>query len=201
MRIFFQVISYIFHPLFVPLAGTCAYFIVTPKYSPTSLQSANILPISILTIIIPIIAFFILKNIGLVSSIFMPAIKERKYPLYIHIILLLMVVYKVIPNDYTPELHYYFIGLIAAAITTVVLLFFRFKVSMHLMGMGGLFMFLVSLSIHFEINITLAISLLTLAIGLVTTSRIYLKAHSVPELTVGFLIGLLSQLLLIQFWL
>ncbi len=201
MRIFFQAISYIFHPLFVPLAGTCAYFMVTPKYSPTALQSANILPIFILTVIIPIIAFFILRNIGLVKSVFVPVIEARKYPLYIHIILLLMVVYKVIPNDYTPELHFYFLGLIAAAMTALLLLFLKFKVSMHLMGMGNLFLFLVCLSIHFEINITLAVSLLTLATGLVATSRLYLKAHSRPEIVVGFLIGLLSQLLLVKFWL
>lgn len=201
MRIFFWTISYIFHPLFVPLAGTCAYFVVTPKYSPTALQSANILPIFILTVIIPIIAFFILRNIGLINGVFIAAIEERKYPLYIHIILLLMVVYKVIPGDYTPELHFYFFGLIAAAMTALLLLFLKFKVSMHLMGMGGLFMFLVSLSIHFEINITLAVSLLTLATGLVATSRLYLKAHSRPEIAIGFLIGLLSQLLLVKFWL
>ncbi|SDE15394.1 hypothetical protein SAMN05421636_103430 [Pricia antarctica] len=201
MRIFFQAISYIFHPLFVPLAGTCAYFMVTPKYSPIGLPSANILPILILTVIIPIIAFFILRNIGLIKSVFIPAIEARKYPLYIHIILLLMVVYKVIPNDYTPELHFYFLGLIAAAMTALLLLFFKFKVSMHMMGMGNLFLFLVCLSIHFEINITLAVSLLTLATGLVATSRLYLKAHSRPEIVIGFLVGLLSQLLLIKFWL
>ena len=69
------------------------------------------------------------------------------------------------------------------------------------MGIGSLFMFLVCLSIHFEINITLAVSLLTLATGLVTTSRLYLKAHSTPELLIGFLIGLISQLLTVRFWL
>jgi len=201
MRVFLKVISYIFHPLFIPMAGTLAYFMITPKYSPIEVQSGNILPIFILTVIIPIIAYFILKNIGLVSTVFMPTVKERRYPLYIHILLLLMVVYKVIPNNFTIELHFYFLGLIAAAMTALVLLFFKLKVSMHLMGMGSLFMFLVCLSIHFEINITLAVSLLTLATGLVTTSRLYLKAHSKPEVLIGFFIGMISQLLTIKFWL
>jgi len=201
MTIFFKTISYIFHPLFIPIAGACAYFIITPKYSPDSLQSTTLLPIFILTIIIPIIAFFILRNLGLVRSVFMPTIKERKYPLYIHISLLLIVVYKIIPDQYVPELHFYFLGLIAAAMTALLLLLLKQKASMHLMGMGGLFIFLICLSIHFEKNIILAISLLVLATGLVATSRLYLKAHSKAELLVGFFIGVLSQLLLVRFWL
>lgn len=201
MRIFLKVISYIFHPLFIPMAGTMAYFIVTPKYSPLGLQSGNVLPIFVLTVIIPIITYLILKNLGVVNTVFMPTVKERRYPLYVHILLILLVIYKVIPNNYIVELHFYFIGLLTAAMTALVLLFFKLKISMHLMGIGSLFMFLVCLSIHFEINITLAVSLLTLATGLVTTSRLYLKAHSRPELLIGFLIGLISQLLTVRFWL
>lgn len=201
MRTFQKTISYIFHPLFMPLAGTSAYFIITPKYSPATLQNHVLLPVLILTVIIPIIAFFILRNIGLLSSALAISIEQRKYPLYIHIILLLIVVYKVVPSQYAFELYYYFIGLIAAAFTTLFLLFLRVRSSMHVMGMGSLFMFLVCLSIHFEINITLAVSLLTLATGLVATSRLYLRAHSKIEVFIGFLIGSVSQLMLIKFWL
>lgn len=201
MRFFLKLISYIFHPLFIPIAGTVSYFLITPKYTPIEVQSGNILPIFILTVIIPVITYFILRNLGLVNTVFMPTVKERRYPIYVHILLLLLIVYKVIPNNYAAELHFYFVGLIAAALTALLLLFFKLKISMHLMGMGSLFMYLVCLSIHFEINITLAVSLLTLATGLVTTSRLYLKAHTKPEVLIGFFIGLISQLLTIRFWL
>lgn len=201
MRIFLKLISYIFHPLFIPILGTLIYFTITPKYSPLELQSGNILPIFILTIIIPIISFFILKNIGLVSSIFMPTIKERKYAFYISIALLLLVLVKVIPNNYIPELYNFFLGFLSATFASLLLLFFNFKSSMHLMGMGSILMYVISLSIHFEINITLSIGLITLATGLVATSRLYLNAHTRPELFVGFLIGFISQLLTIKFWL
>lgn len=201
MRLFFQAVSYLLHPLFIPLAGTIAYFMVTPKYNPIEVQTGNILPIFILTVVIPIISYLILKNIGLISSIFIPSIKERRYPLYIHISLLLIIVYKVLPHYNIAELHYYFLGLLTAAMSTLVLLFFNVKNSIHLMGMGSLLTFLAGLSIHFAINITLALSLLVLIVGLVTTSRLYLKAHSIPETVVGFCIGVLSQMLLFKFWL
>ena len=201
MRPFLQAISYLFHPLFIPVAGTVAYFLITPKYSPIEAQSGNVLPIFILTVIIPIIAYLILKNVGLIHSIFSPTIKERRYPLYIIILLLLMVVYKVIPNNYTAELYYYFLGLIAATMASLSLLFLNFKSSLHLMGMGSIFMYLICLSVHFEINITLALSAVILLTGLVASSRLYLKAHTRAELVIGFLIGAVSQMLTVKFWL
>ena len=201
MKTFLKIISYIFHPLFIPFTGTFVYFIITPKYSPLELQSGNILPIFILTVIVPIISYIILRNIGIINSIFMSTTQERKYPLYIIIALLLTIVYKVTPNNHTLELHYYFIGLIGGTLASLILLFLNVKNSMHLMGMGSIFMFLTCLSIHFEINITFALSLLIFATGLVATSRLYFRAHSLLEVLIGFFIGLISQLLTIKFWL
>ncbi|MBT8298048.1 MAG: phosphatase PAP2 family protein [Maribacter sp.] len=201
MKLFQKIISYLFHPLFIPIAGTFAYFLITPKYSPLAIQSGNIIPIFILTVIIPVIAFFILRNIGYINSIQLPTIQERKYPMYINMLLLLLVVYKVIPNNYIIELYFYFVGLIVASLATLILLLFKIKSSMHLMGMGSLLMFLINLSIHFEINITLALSLFIFAIGLVATSRLYLRVHSKAEVVIGFCIGLIAQLLTVKYWL
>ncbi|SNZ01103.1 hypothetical protein SAMN06265377_2934 [Flagellimonas pacifica] len=201
MRHLLNIISYIFHPLFIPIGGTVLYFLVTPKFSSLEIQSGNILPIFILTVIIPIIFFLILKNLGVISSIFLPSVQERKYPLYISCILLLMILYKVIPNNYIHELFFFFVGLLTATGAALILLFLKFKASMHLLGMGSLLMFMIGLSIHFEINITLAISVFTLLSGLVATSRLYLRAHSRIELLIGFLIGICSQLITLKYWL
>jgi hypothetical protein len=201
MRLFFTIISYLFHPIFTAIAGTITYFVITPKYSPLELQSGNILPILILTIIIPIISFFILKNLGVVGSIFLPDTYERKYPLIIQISLLLMILLKVIPNNYILEVYFFFAGLLTGTIACLVLIFFKFKTSLHMLGMGSYLMFLIALSIHFEVNIIIAISLFTLLTGIVATARLYLNAHNKAEVLIGFLIGFGSQLLTIKFWL
>ena len=200
MRHFFHIVSYIFHPLFIPIGGTILYFMITP-YSTLEIQSGNILPIFILTVIIPIIFFLILKNVGAINSIFLPTLRERKYPLYISCILLLMILYKVIPNNYVQELFYFFAGLLTATGAALILLFLKFKTSIHLLGMGSILMFMIGLSIHFEKNITLAISVFILMTGLVATSRLYLRAHNKAELLIGFLIGACSQLLILKYWL
>jgi len=200
MRHFLNIVSYLFHPLFIPIGGTILYFVVAP-YSTLEVQSGNILPIFILTVIIPIIFFLILKNLGVIHSIFLPSLEERKYPLYISCILFLMILYKVIPNNYVHELFYFFTGLLTATATALILLFLKFKTSMHLLGMGSILMFMIGLSIHFEVNITLAISIFTIFTGLVTTSRLYLKAHNKSELLIGFLVGCCSQLIILKYWL
>jgi len=191
----------VFHPLFVPVGGTVAYFLITPKYTPLEVQGGNILPIFILTVIIPIVTYLILKNLGIVKSVTMPTAAERRYPVAIHIVLLLMILYKVLPNNFVVELYFYFVGLLIASFTSLVLLFFNFKTSLHLVGVAGLFMYLINLSVHFEINVIIAISIFALLIGLVTSSRLYLKAHTRPELVAGIAIGILSQLLTVTYWL
>jgi len=201
MRLLSQLVSYIFHPIFVPLAGTISYFLITPKYTTLEMRSGNILPIFILTIIIPILCFFILKNLGIVKTIFLTRAEERKYPLMISLILLLMILLKVIPDHYTQELYFFFLGLIAATSTSLLLLLIPFKTSLHMMGVGSILMFLIALSIHFERNIVVAISLMFFASGLVASSRLFLKAHSRTELLIGFMIGVVSQLLTLKFWL
>ena len=197
---FQQLVSYIFNPLFIPIGGTVLFFVVA-SYSSLEHQSGNIVPIFILTVIVPIIFFLILRNLGMIKSIFLPTLKERKYPLYIGCILLLMILYKVIPNNYVNELFFYFTGLLTALGTALILLFLRFKCSIHLLGMGSLLFFAVGLSIHFETNLTLLISIIILMTGLVASSRLYLKAHTHTELLIGLLVGSCSQLILLKYWL
>ena len=80
MRHLFHIISYLFHPLFIPIGGTIAYFLLAP-YSTLETQSGNILPIFILTVIIPIIFFLILKSRNK-DNLFLYQNKKQKDPQY-----------------------------------------------------------------------------------------------------------------------
>lgn len=201
MKLFYKSVAYLFHPIFIPIYGTLVYFLVTKKYTSFEMRIGNLVPIFILTVIIPVICFLILRNIGLVNSVFMPTVKERKYPIYISLILLLMIVYKVIPYNYTAELYFYFIGLIIGLLTYLILLFINFKGSMHMLGVGSLTMYLISLSVHFEINITLTIGLFVLMGGIVASSRLYFRAHTKLELATGLAVGIVSQIITVSYWL
>lgn len=200
MKVFYKIVAYIFHPVFIPIYGAFMYFLVTKKYSSFQMQIGNLLPIFILTVIIPVICFLILRNMGIISSIVMPFIKERKFAIYISLVLLLMIVYKVIPYNYTIELYYYFVGLIIALLSYLILLFVKFKSSMHMLGLGSLVMYLINLSVHFEINITFSLSLLIIITGIIASSRLYFKVHKNLELAIGLIIGMTTQFITIPYW-
>jgi len=70
-----------------------------------------------------------------------------------------------------------------------------------MIGISGLFMFFVALAVQFAVNITGVLAVVVLAIGGVATSRLHLKAHTVKELIFGFFIGIIPQIVLVNFWL
>lgn len=200
MRLLSKFLSYALHPIFTPTYGTVFYFLVTPKYSPLEMQGGNILPIFILTVIIPLGSLLILKHLGMMRTPLLLSSEERIYPLLIYLVLLLLVLLNVIPNHYTEELYYFFLGLALATTSCLMLAITGRVISLHMAGIGSLLMYMVSLSLHFEKNIVAAISLCTLACGLLASARLFLKFHGRAAVLTGWLVGVLSQLILIQFW-
>jgi hypothetical protein len=81
------------------------------------------------------------------------------------------------------------------------MVFFKLKVSLHQMGVGGLLVFLVGLSAHFKINLLLTISFFLFVNGWVASSRLNNEAHTYPELLTGLFLGALPQLILFNLYL
>lgn len=200
MRLLSKILTYVLHPLLIPVYGVLFYFQMTPKYHAEAFRAGNLLPLFILTVIIPLVSLLILKNLGMVRNMLLLRATERIYPILIFLGLMLMVLFRVIPNHYTPEIYFFSLGIIVAGTACLVLALLGKVVSLHMAGIGSLLMFMVALSIHFEKNIVLAISLCTLGSGLLASARLYLRAHGRAAVLTGWLIGLLSQLMLIRFW-
>jgi hypothetical protein len=70
-----------------------------------------------------------------------------------------------------------------------------------MIGISGVFMFFVVLSIHFSININGTLALMAIIIGAIATSRLHVKAHTYLELIMGFFVGMVPQLILVSYWL
>tara|TARA_R110002072_G_scaffold142804_2_gene288285 strand:- start:3692 stop:4297 length:606 start_codon:yes stop_codon:yes gene_type:complete len=201
MNWFLRSAAYLFHPLFMPLLGTITYYLITPRFIEPEFIQARILAVAIVTLFIPLITFFLLKNLSIVSSINLTEVKERKFPLMIQSVLLLLIIKMVFGPFDSPELYYFFVGILFSTITALLMVFFRFKISLHQMGIAGVTMFLIALSVHFKVNALLGIGVFFIINGWVASSRLHTKSHIYPELIVGFFIGLLPQLILLNFWL
>ena len=201
MNFFLRIAAYIFHPLLMPLLGVFLYYGITPRFIEIDIMQAKLIAVTIITLFIPLVTYFLLKNIGLLSSVHLEKVDDRKVPLMIQCVLLLLVIKMVFDPYDSPELYYFFVGILFSSISTLLLVFLKFKVSIHQMGVAGLTMFLIALGIHFKVNVLFAVSLFFIANGWVGSSRLHTKSHTTVELIGGFFIGVLPQILMINFWL
>ena len=154
-----------------------------------------------MTLFIPIVFYFLLKTLGQAQSYFLETVEERKWPLLFYAATNLVVIEFVLDVFDYPELYYYFLGIFFSAILGLVLVLFRLKISLHMLGLGGFILFLIALSIHYNLNLIYSISFFVAVLGLTATSRLHYKAHTFTELFLGFLIGVLPQLLVLNYWL
>jgi len=201
MNYFLQSASFIFHPLLMPLVGVGLYFKLTPKFIEPEIIIIKTYSIIIITILIPLISFFLLKNSGLVKSINLKEVQERKYPLMIQIILIFIIITRVFTKYHHPELYYFFIAVAVSSLVALILVIVNFKVSLHQMGIAGVTMFLIALSIRFTENYLFEISLFFLINGWVASSRLETKSHSISELIIGFIVGVFPQFIMLNYWL
>ncbi|MDN3491961.1 hypothetical protein [Winogradskyella bathintestinalis] len=194
-------ISFVFHPLIMPLMGVLFYFSKTPRFIPLPVMKAKIFSIVILTIILPILLFFLLKTINKVDSIYLKSTKERLIPLFINSVIILLILIRVITPSEMIELYYFFLGILCSTLTCFILAGFKIKASIHMIAASGFFMFAVAIGLHYHININGTIALMMIIIGAIATSRLHLKAHTNQELLIGIITGVGPQLLLLNYWL
>lgn len=154
----------------------------------------------IVTVIIPVLFFWLLYILKKADSIMVADINQRKIPLAVQILLLFYLITKIIRVEYFLELYFCFLASLLSVLSAFLLLFFRQKASLHMLGVTGFLTFVILLSIHKQSNFISFISLLVLVCGAVASSRLVMKAHTSKELGLGILIGILPQVVLAYFW-
>tara|TARA_Y100000815_G_scaffold91191_1_gene80089 strand:- start:720 stop:1277 length:558 start_codon:yes stop_codon:yes gene_type:complete len=185
----------------MPMLGVVLYFWITPKFVPEPFLYAKILALVILTIVVPLLFYFLLRNLKMASSVFLSDVNERRIPLLCNIVLTLTIL-KIIINGYEfPELYYFFIGILLSSAVSFIMVLLRFKVSLHMVGICGVIMFIIGLSLHYSSNLLLFIALLIFAAGASASSRLQASAHTNAELIIGVLVGLIPQLAILYIWL
>jgi len=201
MNALLKSISFIFHPLLMPMFGVVFFFSKSPRDIPLPIIQAKLIAIFLLTIVLPILLFYLLKNLGTVNSIYLTSVKERIIPLTLNCIIVLVIAFRITPYNEFSELYFFFVGVLFSSLTCLILAILKFKASIHMIGAAGILMFFIGLSIHYSININGTLALFSIILGAIATSRIHLRAHTSSELIVGLFIGLFPQLILLNYWL
>ena len=62
MNHFMRLGAYLFHPLLMPLFGVLIYYSTTPRFIEPEIVRVKVIAIIIITLLIPIVSFFLLKK-------------------------------------------------------------------------------------------------------------------------------------------
>lgn len=200
MKKILPVFSYLFHPIFIPLLGTFFYVVLDDNYFTLPQYLVLFIQIIIISILLPLAFFYLLRTFGKIDSIMLSDISQRKIPLLLQIMLMSILIAKSITINRYFELFFFFSGGLFSTIIAFMLLFAKIKASIHMIGMSALTVFIIGLSIHAEVNIINTVVFFVLMNGFVASSRLEMNAHTKKELAIGFVCGMLPQLLLLYFW-
>jgi len=148
---------------------------------------------------LPVLTAIILLQKGMIRSLEMESIAERRIP-FISTAVFYLICFYLLRQLPVPRLLSLMV--LGATITIFIawLLSFRWKVSIHMIGIGGLIGMLFGLSQILNADLLTIIITSTIFSGLLGTSRLILGAHTPKQVYIGFLIGFLTEWLVIMWF-
>lgn len=201
-----QAISYIFHPVFVPLIAMYIFF-NSGSYHTNNPNSDELFRFmyqfaGLLTVVMPVISLVILVRNNFVSSFSLPKQEERTGPFLItafYYALFYFLLKKLPPSVISWEFFSMQFGAILVLVV-VTIINLKMKISIHAAGYAGLvgiYMGLVGNDVII-LNHTVMTALIIL-VGVIGTARLSLRAHSQSEIYIGALVGFLCEFLVIKY--
>ena len=199
-----RVISSIISPFYLPMFGVIALFMFTYLgMLETWMKLRVLLIVYLFTAIIPTYLIRIYQYYHGWTPIQLGQKERRMVPYVISIVCYFACYY--ILNVLQNVLHMpHFIGtvIIAALAIQVVcaLINLRWKVSTHSAAIGGVIGSVIAFSFLFTFNPTWWLFLLFFMAGLVGTSRMILRQHTLMEVSMGFIMGIIVAFLSVIYY-
>lgn len=209
-----KLISYLFHPLVLPVYAVLLMFFLPSWLSGYHYEYKKTITLIVflLNLIIPTLILLILLNLRVIRSLTLYRRKERYIPyaviafFYTSAYIVMVHLPLGIPTNISN-----FILIADIIIVVLMLLNFKFKISAHMAGIGGFFSFFYvfllkevfsdTLFTLFNIDFTVLFFIIFLVIlsGIIASARLHLNDHNPLQIVtgffVGFSIGLLSLVL------
>lgn len=188
-----QLFSILLHPLFMPLAGI-AILLFTGSYVsllPMPAKKMIVLLFASGTVLLPAILFPLAYIRG---EILMQKQNERNIPLALSFVFYLFTYILFIKVPVYPFMHSFMLGGVACVFVALIINL-QWKISLHMIGLGGLTAFLLVVSFTRQINLYPWLLLSVLASGIAGTSRLYLNLHSPAQIYLGYFTGALTMAL------
>ena len=188
-------ISIVGHPLFMPVYAMVLIFEFNPYINlqvPNSIQVIVLSILSIFTIFLPLISAIFLKKFGVIKSIYMKTAEERKWPFLLSV-LWYYIAFTLLTTIALPiSLYLLMIG----AISVILIAHFitlRWKISIHMLGIGGVIGGMIGLSQRFQFDHFYLILILFFVAGLIGYARLKTKSHTYRQVYAGFILGVIVE--------
>jgi hypothetical protein len=195
------IFSYILHPILISMYATLFYLFCKGDIFTNQEKYYVLFQILIITILVPVLFFLLLRSTGHVDSIMVAETSQRKIPLVLQCFLYILLVKRSIVIVRYPELHFFFLGALFSTILALICSLFKIKASLHTMAMSGFTIFVIGLNIHLQMQNPYWAAFMILMTGVVASSRLEMEAHTAKEVLIGLLLGVLPQLLFFCLWL
>lgn len=191
MKLTANILSVIFHPSLMPSLGLLIIFNTGTyiSYLPFEIKRLIFYVILISTALLPLITVPVLKFQNVIRDLSLNDRKERIIPMIFTLIFyafaaILLLRFSVVPR-------FIQLSLLACAVSILfaLLISIRWKISIHMLGIGGLTGIVFGLIKLNAANIHMYIIMAILASGLLGFSRLFLNAHKPAQVYVGFLTG------------
>jgi hypothetical protein len=200
LRTLAKVISYVMHPLFIPLIVTYVLLQALPEYFVVFRHESIRFTYDLLYLrVVSICIFFPMLTVGLlyalkfVGSIELHTQKDRIIPYIACTIYYFWAFYAFKTQGVAPPFfNAFFLGVFIAVVAVMVANTYA-KISMHTTGWGGVIGFLLMMMTGMHMDVTLPLVITFFLAGIVATARLILRAHTPAEIYAGFIIGILTQ--------
>jgi hypothetical protein len=186
-----HIVSFLLHPFLMPVAGM-AILLFTGSYMP-------FLPLAARKMIIILFATGTL----LLPAVMMPLTlmrrdlllqkkDDRTYPLVLTFIFYLLTYFLFARIPVYGFMHAFMLGAVISVFLAL-MINLKWKISLHMIGLGGLSAFLLMITMTQKINLLPWFIISVFASGIAGTARLYLNSHSPSQVYTGFFAGFLSM--------
>ena len=204
LRAIAQVISYIFHPVFVPVMVVAFLLYVHPYMfiGFRGIQKGWILAMSVVSFtMFPLVTVLLLKGLKFIDTIYLKTQKDRVIPFIACMTWYFWITYVWFNFGKTrdaidmPKEAILFAA--AAFLSTIIGLMvnIKIKVSLHAISAGLVLAFFILLAFTQELNFGIWLSIVLFITGLVCTARLIVSDHTNLEIYGGLVVGAVSVLL------
>ncbi len=186
-----KVVSVVLHPLLMPtytiiiLFNLQAYFsLIIPIKAKWLIGSMVFLTTGLL----PLLFTFIMTRTGLVRNLLMNQREERLWPFMVTALFYYLAYYLLGQLEISAVYSFFMLGAFVSLVIGLIVNFF-WKISAHMIGLGGITGVFIGLSFTMLIDMPMLIIILILLSGIAGFARLKLSAHNPAQIFFGYLTG------------